>query len=179
MYDVTAGGSCPGASCFSHTWQVGSIPSLVNGTYILHRLYFGCGSGSPQEPTQFPLYVKSWSYTVNSPTSNPSLTAWNAGTTTNNGTISAASPIYSVAPGTYSSTQSVSLQPPHRAHTSATPWLRLLQHSILSLITTGVALKGHCILGRSLCHPVQPSTRWLEPIGGLAHPALWWRGSTR
>ena len=109
MYDMTAGGSCPGASCFSHTWQVGSIPSLVNGNTSYIGFTSGVGSGSPQEPTQFPLYVKSWSYTVNAPTANPSLTAWNAGTTTNNGTVSAASPIYSIAPGTYSSTQSVSL----------------------------------------------------------------------
>jgi hypothetical protein len=109
MYDVTAGGSCPGASCFTQTWSNVSIPSLVTATTSYLGFTSGVGSGSPQEPTQYPLNVKSWSYTVNSPTASPSFTAWNAGTTTNNGTVSAASPIYSIAPGTYSSTQSVSL----------------------------------------------------------------------
>ncbi len=36
-------------------------------------------------------------------------TAWNANSTYNNGTVSAASPVYSVAPGTYSAAQSVSI----------------------------------------------------------------------
>ena len=32
MYDVTAGGSSPGSSCFSQTWQHVNIPAMVNGT---------------------------------------------------------------------------------------------------------------------------------------------------
>ena len=31
MYDVTAGGSCPGAKCFTNTWSNVNIPSLVGG----------------------------------------------------------------------------------------------------------------------------------------------------
>ena len=112
MYDVTASGSCPGASCFTHSWSNVSIPSLVGGTTAWLGFTSSVGSGSPQEPSQYPVIVKSWSYTVNTPTANPSTTAWNAGSTYNNGTTSAASPVYSLAPGTYSGTQSVSVSSP-------------------------------------------------------------------
>jgi hypothetical protein len=109
LYDVTAGGSCPGASCFTHAWSNVSIPSLVGATTSWVGFTSGVGSGSPQEPSQYPLSVNSWSFTTNTPTGTPTYTAWNAGSTYNNGTKSAASPIYSVAPGTYSSLQSVSI----------------------------------------------------------------------
>ena len=109
MYDVTAGGSCPGARCFTEAWPNVSIPSLVGGTKSYIGFTSGVGSGSPQEPTQYPLYVNSWSYTATTPTGTPTYTAWNAGSTYNDGTVSAASPVYSVAPGTYSGTQSISL----------------------------------------------------------------------
>ncbi len=32
LYDVTAGGSCPGVNCFTNTWTGVSIPSLVGAT---------------------------------------------------------------------------------------------------------------------------------------------------
>jgi hypothetical protein len=87
MYDVTAGGSCPGASCFTYTWNLSnlgfSIPSIVGST----TAHVGFTNGTGETSTN-PLYINSWSYTV----------------------LSAASaPTYSPVAGTYGSTQSVSL----------------------------------------------------------------------
>jgi hypothetical protein len=104
MYDVTAAGSCPGPSCFTKTWQGVYIPAIVGST----TAYVGFTAGTG-ETTTSPLLIKSFSYTVDSPTSGTGFTAWNANTTYNDGTVSAASPVYSVAPGSYSGTQSVTL----------------------------------------------------------------------
>jgi Bacterial Ig-like domain (group 3)/Chitobiase/beta-hexosaminidase C-terminal domain len=107
MYDVTAGGSCPGASCFTQSWSGVYIPSIVDGTNAV----VGFSNGVGENPTTN-LLIKSWSYTVNTPTGTPTYTAWNANSTYNTGSGSAsssASPVYSVAPGTYSSAQSVSM----------------------------------------------------------------------
>jgi hypothetical protein len=104
LYDVTAGGSCPGASCFTHTWSNISIPSLVNGTTAWAGFTEGTGI-----PSSYPLKINSWTYTANSPTATPGFTAWNAGTTTNPGTVTAASPTYSITPGGYTGTQNVSI----------------------------------------------------------------------
>jgi hypothetical protein len=104
LFDVTAGGSCPGASCFTQTWTNISIPSIVgsNTAYVTM-------TGATGLSSTIPLLIKSLVYTVNTPTASPSFTAWNANSTYNTGSVSAASPVYSVAPGTYSSTQSVTI----------------------------------------------------------------------
>jgi hypothetical protein len=108
MYDVTAGGSCPGASCFTQSWTGVYIPSIVGATTAWVGFTAGT-SGGPQAPTT-DLDINSFVYTVNTPTGTPSYTAYNANTTdTSKGVSSSASPVYSVAPGTYSSTQSVSI----------------------------------------------------------------------
>lgn len=104
MFDVTASGSCPGASCFTQTWTNLSIPSLVAAT----TGYIGIIS-APGSATIGPLTISAYSYTVTSPTATPSFAAYNANSTTNPGTVTAATPVYSVAPGSYSSTQSVSM----------------------------------------------------------------------
>jgi len=82
IYDVTAGGSCPGLSCFTYSWPV-YIPSIVGGT----TAYVGFTSGIGTTTT-YPLYVDNWSYTV--------LSAANA-------------PTMSPTGGTYGGTQSVTL----------------------------------------------------------------------
>jgi hypothetical protein len=104
MFDVTAGGSCPGASCFTQTWTNISIPSLVGS----HTAYLSITGGTGLAST-IPLLINSLVYTVNSPTATPSFTAYNANSTYNTGSVSAASPVYSIAPGTYSGSQSVSI----------------------------------------------------------------------
>jgi hypothetical protein len=87
MYDVTAGGSCPGASCFTQAWPV-NIPSLVGGPTAY--IGFTAGINIPNLPA---LYVDSWSYTEGS-TTQPT---------------QAATPTFSPAAGTYSGAQSVTI----------------------------------------------------------------------
>ena len=84
MYDITAGGACPGANCFTYTWNV-NIPSWVGA----NTAYVGL-TGAVGETSTDPLYVNSFSYTVGS-------------------TTQAASPTFSPAAGTYSGSQSVAL----------------------------------------------------------------------
>lgn len=105
MFDVTASGSCPGASCYTKTWTGVYIPSIVGATTAW--VGFASGTSSPTPTTN--LLINTLTYTVNTPTGSPSFTAWNANSTFNTGVSSAASPVYSVAPGTYSGTQSVSI----------------------------------------------------------------------
>jgi hypothetical protein len=63
LYDVTAGGSCPGPSCFTHTWTedgLGNpldIPSIVGGDLA----WVGFGGGTYQG-SSYPLYVNSVVY---------------------------------------------------------------------------------------------------------------------
>jgi LysM repeat protein len=85
MYDVTAGGACPGASCFTNTWNV-NIPSWVGAD----TAYVGM-TGAPGETSIAPLYIGSFSYTVGTPTPQ------------------AATPTFSPAAGTYTGSQSVTL----------------------------------------------------------------------
>jgi len=102
MYDVTAGGSCPGATCFTQSWPV-YIPSIVGGT----TAYVGLTSGIGETTTQ-PLYVDSFSYTVNSSSGPPTATLANMYADAG-GTATAANPLYSPAPDKYSGTQAVTL----------------------------------------------------------------------
>jgi hypothetical protein len=112
MFDVTAGGSCPGASCFTQAFTGVYIPEIVGAT----TAYVGISAGTSGTPaTPVDLLVKTISYTVNTPTGSPAYTAWNANSTYNIGTVSSASPVYSLAPGTYSATQNVAIS------TSTTP----------------------------------------------------------
>jgi hypothetical protein len=162
MYDMTASGSCPGASCFTNTWSNVSIPSVVGASTAWLGFTSAVGSGSPQEPSQYPLLVKTWSYTVNTPTANPSTTAWNTGSTYNTGTVSAASPVYSVAPGTYSGTQSVSI-------TSSTGSANIcyVVSSTTPTLYPQVDNNGGCAAGTAYTGPVSiPSTSTLYAMAG-------------
>ena len=107
MFDVTAGGSCPGASCFTQAWTGVYIPSIVGGTTAWVGFTAGTSGGGTASTTN--LLIKTFTYTVNTPTGSPSYTAYNANSTYNTGVSSAASPVFSVAPGSYSGTQSVSI----------------------------------------------------------------------
>jgi Chitobiase/beta-hexosaminidase C-terminal domain len=98
MYDVTAGGSCPGATCFTKTWSNVAIPSWVNGPTAYVGLVAGIGMTSTHS-----LYVGSFNYTVDTPSASPSSTPPSAGGTP------AANPTFSPAGGSYSGTQSVTL----------------------------------------------------------------------
>lgn len=69
LYDVTAGGSCPGASCFTHTWPGINIPSIV-GANTAYVGLVDSTEGTPNVPTT-PLFVNSFSYAVQSAGSKP------------------------------------------------------------------------------------------------------------
>jgi hypothetical protein len=96
MYDVTKGGSCPGASCFTHTWTV-DIPSWVGG----NTAYVGFTAGTGETST-YPLYVDSFSYADGSTSQTP--TPPQTPTSTQ-----ASTPTFSPAAGTYSGAQSVTI----------------------------------------------------------------------
>jgi hypothetical protein len=85
MYDMTAGGSCPGSTCFTYTWTDVNIPSLVNGTTAWVGL-----STATNEASNYPLYVDSFGYSSGA-------------------TAQAATPTFSPAAGTYSGAQSVTI----------------------------------------------------------------------
>jgi Chitobiase/beta-hexosaminidase C-terminal domain len=87
LYDVTAGGSCPGSSCFTHTWSGVNIPAAVNGNNAWVGIVTATGNTST-----YPLYIKSFSYTEGSTT-----------------TQTAATPSFSPSAGTYSGSQNVAL----------------------------------------------------------------------
>lgn len=104
MFDVTASGSCPGSSCFTQTWTNMSIPSLVAAT----TGYIGI-IAAPGSATVGSLIISAYSYTVNTPTATPSFASYNANATTNPGTVTAATPTFSLAPGSYSGSQAVTI----------------------------------------------------------------------
>jgi len=85
MYDVTAGGVCPGDACYNYTWTNVDIPALVGNSTTA---YVGF-TGATGLISLNPLYVDSFSYTEGSTTTQ------------------AATPTFSPVAGTYSSAQSV------------------------------------------------------------------------
>lgn len=114
MFDVTAGGACPGVTCFTKVWTGVYLPSIVgrNTAWVGFTAgTSGAGGGAPVN-----LLINTFTYTINTATGSPSFTAWNANSTYNSGVVSAASPVYSVAPGTYSGTQSVAITTSRTPH---------------------------------------------------------------
>jgi hypothetical protein len=101
LFDVTAGGSCPGSTCFTHTWNNVNVPSLVGS----NTAYAGFTGGIGDTST-YPLYIDGMSYTVNTPPANPSFSSY---TPALGAAIVAAAPTFTPAAGTYSGTQSVTI----------------------------------------------------------------------
>ena len=62
LYDVTAGGSCPGSNCFTHTWTGVNISSIVGGNTAWVGLI-----GATGIPSSYPLYINSLVYTLKTP----------------------------------------------------------------------------------------------------------------
>jgi Chitobiase/beta-hexosaminidase C-terminal domain/Legume lectin domain len=151
MYNVTAGGSCPGASCFTHEWSNVAIPSLVDST--TGYVGFDAGIGIP---ATYPQYINSFSYTVHPPTASPSSSPPSAGGTP------AANPTYSPAPGTYSGTQSVALS-------SSTPGANIC-YTLSSpglVITPTPNNLGGCAVGTPYTGPIAvSSSQTLYAIAG-------------
>ena len=108
LYDVTAGGTCTpvtSGTCSHNTWTNVFVPSIVAGT----TAYVGMASAAGSTFPPYPLNLLSFEYVTTTPTGTPTPVAYNANSTVNNGTVSAASPTYNVAPGTYSSAQTVTI----------------------------------------------------------------------
>jgi Chitobiase/beta-hexosaminidase C-terminal domain/Legume lectin domain len=93
MYDVTAGGACPGSKCFTNTWNNVNIPSWVGAD----TAYVGF-TAATGETSNYPLYIDSFNFSEGSTT--PSAPG---------STPQAATPTFSPAAGTYSDPQSVSI----------------------------------------------------------------------
>jgi Chitobiase/beta-hexosaminidase C-terminal domain len=89
LFDVTAGGSCPGSSCYTHTWTGVNIPSEVGGSTTA---WVGLGGATGSLVPNSALYVKSFSYTEGSTTAKTTAT-----------------PSFSPSAGTYSGSQNVAL----------------------------------------------------------------------
>ena len=166
LYDVTAGGSCPGSRCFTQTWSGVYIASVVGGT----TAYVGFTNGSAgSTPTN--LLIRSFSYTVKPPDEPTSFTAWNAGSITNIGTTSAASPKYSLPPGRYLGTQSVTI-----STSTAHGYVCYVLASSYPELTPQPDNKGGCVVGTLYSGPVKiSSTRTLYAMAGTrikVRPAL-------
>jgi hypothetical protein len=93
MYDVTAGGACPGSKCFTNTWNNVNIPSWVGADTAW--VGFTAATG---ETSNYPLYIDSFNFSEGSTTA-----------TAPGSTPQAATPTLSPAAGTYSDPQSVSI----------------------------------------------------------------------
>lgn len=66
LYDVTASGSCPGASCFSHTFTTDAAGNAINVTSSVgssNTAWAGLGAATGIA-SSYPLYINGWSYTV-------------------------------------------------------------------------------------------------------------------
>ena len=167
MFDVTAGGSCPGTKCFSHSWTGVDIPAITGGTTAYAGFTAGTSGGSFAPATN--LLINNFTYTPNTPTGTPNYTAWNANSTYNDGTVSAASPVYSIAPGTYAGTQTVAIS------TSTSPHNYICY--VLSATTPALYphpdSKGGCSAGTLYTGPVSiSSTSTLYAMAGSNNPAF-------
>jgi Chitobiase/beta-hexosaminidase C-terminal domain len=162
LFDVTAGGTCSPTSsstCFYHTWSNVSIPSLVNGT----TAYVGLSTTS-NEASTYPMIMNTWSYATATPTGTSNYTAWSAGSTYNDGTTSVASPVYSVAPGNYSGTQSVSIT---TSTTNGSPYICYALASSTPTLYPQVDNYGNCLNSARYSGPVTiSSTQTLYAMAG-------------
>jgi hypothetical protein len=165
MWDVTAGGSCPGSSCFTHTWQGVYIPAIVAGTTAVVGFTSGIGL-----TTTDPLYIRSFSYSVDAPSGLTSMTASNANAVMNNGTASAASPVYSVAPGTYAGATSVAI-----STSTAGAYICYTLSSSTPALTPQPNNNGGCSAGTLYSGPISiSSSATLYAMAGTsnaAHPS--------
>jgi hypothetical protein len=111
LYDVTAGGTCSpptSGTCFDHVFQGVWLPEIVGSIYAYPTITSG-SSGGAEAPTVNE-NLNSIIFTEATPSSpSYSFTAYNANSTYNVGTTSIASPVYSLAPGTYTGSQSLSM----------------------------------------------------------------------
>jgi hypothetical protein len=80
LYDVTAGGSCPGSNCYTNTWTNVDIPSSVGANTAW--VGFTGSTNSLSGGSLYPLFINSFIYSVGTPTSTPTPTATKTPTST-------------------------------------------------------------------------------------------------
>jgi hypothetical protein len=164
LADGTAGNACTSATggtgtVFTQTFNGVYIPAIVGGTTAYVGFTTGIGL-----TTSDPLYVNGFEYTVNSTSAGSGLTAYNANSTYNNGTVSVASPTYSVAPGSYSGTQSVTI-----SDSTSSSYICYTTSSSYPTLTPQPDNKGGCNAGTLYTGAVSiPSTTTLYAMGGIA-----------
>lgn len=103
MFDVTASGSCPGASCFTQSWSNINIPAMVGA----NTAYLGISGGTGNLASAFPFKLDSLVYTPGAPPSVPAYQTYTSSAAA--GTPFAAAPTFSPVAGTYSGTQNVTI----------------------------------------------------------------------
>jgi hypothetical protein len=169
LYDVTAAnGSCSSSTSgtgtfIQQTWTAVDIPALVGSNTAV----VGLMSSTNQSSTA-PLYVDSWSYTVNSAPSTPSLSTYT--TQSYAGSTPAANPTFSPAAGSYSGTQSVTM--------SDSTGSSYICYSLLSSLTSTTILpqpdnKGGCQSGTKYTSAVSvASTSTLYAVGATTYTKL-------
>jgi Chitobiase/beta-hexosaminidase C-terminal domain len=169
VYDVTAAvGSCSSSTSgtgtyFQQTWTAVDIPALVGS----NTAYAGLMSSTNQSSTA-PLYIPSWSYTVNSAPSTPSLSTYT--TQSNAGSTPAANPTFSPAAGSYGGTQSVTI--------SDATGSSYICYSLLTSLTSTTILpqpdnKGGCQSGTRYTSAVSvASTATLYAVGATTYTRL-------
>lgn len=74
FFDVTAGGSCPGASCFTQTWSGVNIPSIVGS----NTAWVGFGA-TTNGGAVTNLLINSFSYSTTTPPSTPVVSTYTTG----------------------------------------------------------------------------------------------------
>jgi Chitobiase/beta-hexosaminidase C-terminal domain len=161
LFDITAGGACPGASCFTKTWSNVSVPALTGST----TAYAGLSTATNQASTA-PLYVYNWSFTATTPTASP------GSAPTSSGGTPAANPTFSPAAGSYASTQTVTL-----SSTSTGANICYMLASSCPTVAPTPDNQGHCATGTTYTSPITVSstqqicatagTTWTSNSGGL------------
>ena len=161
VFDVTAGGSCPGATCFTQSWANVNIPSIVGS----NTAYVGI-TGGTNGASANPFYLNSLVYTVNTPPSSQSHSSYTS--SASSGSPFVAAPTFTPAAGTYSGTQSVTIS----STTGSAYYCYALSASTPAFLPQ-TDNAGGCTEGTLYTSPVSvSSTQTLYAMAGLNNPAL-------
>jgi hypothetical protein len=159
MYDVTAGGACPGSTCFTHTWSGVNIPSLVGSNTAYVELTGATGLESTS-----PLMVDSLTYATLPAPATPTYSTY----TTNAGASYASAPVFSPAAGSYSGTQNVTIS----NSTSGSYFCYVLSSTVPTLLPQ-TDNQGGCIVGTLYTGPVSvSSSQTLYAMAGTVYTGL-------
>jgi hypothetical protein len=158
LYDVTAGGSCPGPSCFTHTWTNVDIPSSVGG----NTAWVGFGGSTGSNPVlDAPLNIDSFVYNEGTPTSTPIPTQ---APTPKPNTTPTVTPTATSAP-TPTSTPKPAVTPAvtPMATSTATPASGGLPSIVITSPGNGATVSGTITVFTSVANSGSDYTKWYLP----------------